>query len=566
MTQVLTLIKPRWWTFRKNGAAKGARTRLALFGIMGAGFWAGIFAVTFRVLSYFQSVEGFGDVLAHKLLSMVILTFFSLLIFSAVLTSLSKLYLSRDLNLVHSLPVASEKIFLARWIESTVDSSWMVVVYTIPIFLSYALVYRTGLFFYVDMVLVLVPLCVAASAVSALAVMLAVIILPASRVRSIFVFLGLAVLIVLYVTFRMLRPERLVDPEAFSTVLSYLQTLSAPSPPWLPSTWAYDSLLAALEGRTREALFHLALAWSFAGFATAVNLQLARLIYFRGFSKTQAALIRLFQSSGKGLQRLSSPLSGPTRAFVLKEIRSFWRDQTQWSQIFLVAALVAIYLYNFSVLPLEKSPIRTVYLQNLFSFLNMALAAFVLTAIAARFAFPSVSVEGHSFWIVRSGPISIRAFLWIKFFIYLLPLLVLGQVLIVATNLLLNVTPFMMVLSVITMLFLTPGVIAMGVGLGAAYPDFGSENPAQTVTSFGGLVFMILSAVFIGTVAILQAGPVYTLFMADINGRSITFFQWVWIVGSFALAFVLCVLALVLPMRFGISRLDLPDASDCPPQ
>ena len=557
MRQVITLIKPRWWTFRKNSGGKGTGMRLALFGALGGAFWAGIFAGTYRVLRYFQGVEGFGDVLAHKLLSMTILTFFSLLIFSSILTALSKLYLSRDLNLVHSLPVSSEKIFLARWMESTVDSSWMVAVYTIPIFLSYALVYGTGPLFYLDIILVLLPLCVAASAVSALAVMVAVIVLPASRVRSIFVFLGLSVLIGLYITFRMLRPERLVDPEAFSTVLSYLQTLSTPSPPWLPSTWAYDSLLAALDGRTGDALFHAALSWSFAGFAAVVNFQLARLIYFKGFSKTQAALIRLFKSPKSRLYQALKPLSGPTRAFVFKEIRSFWRDQTQWSQIFLVGALVAIYLYNFSVLPLDKSPIRTVYLQNLFSFLNMALAAFVLTAITARFAFPSVSIEGHSFWIVRSGPISIRTFLWIKFFIYLFPLLVLSQILIVATNLLLNVTPFMMVLSVITMFFLTPGVIAMGVGLGAAYPDFGSENPAQTVTSFGGLIFMILSAAYIAVVAVLQAGPVYTLFMSDIYGRTVSALQWAWIIGSFAVALVLSILALILPMRFGINRLSL---------
>ena len=102
----------------------------------------------------------------------------------------------------------------------------------------------------------------------------------------------------------------------------------------------------------------------------------------------------------------------------------------------------------------------------------MALAAFVLTAVAARFTFPSVSAEGAAFWIVRSAPISIRAFLWVKFAIYLLPLLVLVQVLIVTTNILLQVTPFMMALSTVTVFFLVPGIVAMGIGFGAAYPEY----------------------------------------------------------------------------------------------
>jgi len=556
MKKLLTLIRPRLLSFKNSGGANGKRGRLALFGAFGSLFWIGIFVVTYRVLSYFHGVKGFGDILAYKLLSMVIMTFFSLLIFSSILTVLSKLYLSKDLLLVHSLPVSAETIFMARWIESTADSAWMVVIYTIPVFLSYGIVYEAGFIFYANIILSLIPLCISASAVSALLVMLAVMIVPASRVRSIFVFFGLFALIVLYVTFRMLRPERLVDPDAFTSVMAYLQSLSTPASPLLPTTWAFDSLKASLTGQPYRVLFHNALAWSFAGFIIFVELMVARAVYYNGFSKTQAAMVRLYETQGQFLYRVFSFMKGPSRAFVIKEFKTFWRDQTQWSQIFLIAALIVIYLYNFSALPLDKSPVKTIYLQNLFSFLNMALAAFVLTAITARFAFPSVSIEGSSFWIVRSSPIKISTLLWIKFSIYFLPLMILSEILIVATNLLLNVTPFMMVLSVITLLLMTPGIISLGIGLGAAYPDFASENPAQTVTGFGGLMFMIYSAGFIGVVTILQAGPVYSIFMAGIRNDPISFYQWIWIVFSFVIVAVVCWLALVLPMKFGILRLS----------
>ena len=87
------------------------------------------------------------------------------------------------------------------------------------------------------------------------------------------------------------------------------------------------------------------------------------------------------------------------------------------------------------------------YLQNLFSFLNMGLALFVLTAVTARFAYPAVSLEREAFWLVKTSPLSLRTFLWIKFFIYYLPLLILTEILIVATNILLNVTPFIVITS-----------------------------------------------------------------------------------------------------------------------
>ena len=66
---------------------------------------------------------------------------------------------------------------------------------------------------------------------------------------------------------------------------------------------------------------------------------------------------------------------------------------------------------------------------------------------------------------------------------------------------------------------------------------------------------MLLAAGFIAAVIILEAGPVYAVFMAGFHGRSLTSLQWLWLVGSFTLVFVLCVLAVILPMRFGERRL-----------
>ncbi|MFA6346536.1 MAG: hypothetical protein WCX34_10915, partial [Syntrophales bacterium] len=300
------------------------------------------------------------------------------------------------------------------------------------------------------------------------------------------------------------------------------------------------------------------LLWSGAAALGYLMTWIAGAAYFQGFSKAQTTAERLLPSrqgrGAAGAWLLGFP-SGPTRAFAVKEIKTFTRDQTQWPQIFLMIALIVVYLYNFSVLPLDKSPIKTFYLQNLFSFLNMGLAAFVLTALSARFIFPAVSTEGVAFWIVRASPVSIRSFLWVKFWVYFLPLAILAEFLIVATNLLLQVTDLMMILSTATVLLMVPGIVAMGVGLGAAYPDFQSENPAQAVTSFGGLLFMILCAGFIGFIVILETGPVYSVFMASLNGRGLALLQWVWLAISFALVILLCVLAVVLPMRLGERRL-----------
>ena len=149
---ILTLVRPRLLSFKNasffRGNKQGSLMKLLLFGGIGLAFWGGIFAVSFRVLLYFKGVEELGNLLAFKLLSMILITLLSLLIFSSILTSLSKLFLSKDLNLVHAMPISTYRIFLARWIESTLDSSWMVVIYLLPVFLAYGIVFNAGLLYY----------------------------------------------------------------------------------------------------------------------------------------------------------------------------------------------------------------------------------------------------------------------------------------------------------------------------------------------------------------------------------------------------------------------------------
>jgi len=83
----------------------------------------------------------------------------------------------------------------------------------------------------------------------------------------------------------------------------------------------------------------------------------------------------------------------------------------------------------------------------------MGLAGFVLSALCTRFVFTAVSAEGEAYWIIRSSPLKLRRYLWGKYIFFVVPILILAEVLIVATNYLLDVTLFMMILSSVTIGF-----------------------------------------------------------------------------------------------------------------
>ena len=134
-------------------------------------------------------------------------------------------------------------------------------------------------------------------------------------------------------------------------------------------------------------------------------------------------------------------------------------------------------------------------------------------------------------------------------------MLILGEVLVIITNNLLDVSSFMMVLSTVTIFFAVFGLVSIGIGLGAMYPKFRYENIAQVATGFGGLVYMIISALFMASLIVLESYPVYVFFMADLRNRAVNPFEWVMIIASFLLVLIILAFAIYKPMKMGMDAL-----------
>jgi ABC-2 type transport system permease protein len=195
-------------------------------------------------------------------------------------------------------------------------------------------------------------------------------------------------------------------------------------------------------------------------------------------------------------------------------------------------------------------------LKTAVSFANLALAGFVLSAVAMRFAFPAVSLEGKAFWILQTAPISLRTLLWSKLWLNLVPLLILGELLVFLSNLLLQVPVWMMLLSVATVFLLTIGITAICVGVGALYPKFSFDHAAEIPTSFGGAVSMIICIAFIGVAVMMEAWPIYVLAMRGLNpGQSTVPELWI-IAPSFLGVLALTLAAVIAPIRLGLKSLE----------
>jgi ABC-2 type transport system permease protein len=295
---------------------------------------------------------------------------------------------------------------------------------------------------------------------------------------------------------RFIQPERLLRVESLPDVTGFFATLQSPITPMLPSFWAGEILFASLQG-VRDPLHGVALWTTACAFTVMLSVASDRW-YFTGYSKAQEARKARFTKL-RFLDRLAAlvPMSVVRRNLLIKDLKVFLRDVTQWSQLLLLLALVMVYLYNFRVLDLDRIPYMSGVIKNFFAFLNLGLAAFVMATVSVRFVFPAVSSEGPAFWIIRTSPISLKDFLWSKFWTGLAPVLLLSLVLTVVANDFLGVDPFLKVVTATAIVFMAFALVGVATGMGARYPRFSADNATQVASSPGGIAYMIAAVSYI---------------------------------------------------------------------
>jgi len=558
MSQLILLVKTQGLILKHRVChlRRGVLLKGILLGTLALLFIGGDYLFFHRIFSYLGSIEEFPLFfilgLTERLLGMVFLASFSMLLFSNLLSLISTLYLSRDLGLLMSCPMKRGEVFFFKWAGGMLNSSYMVLIFSLPIFAAYGRVFEAGVFYYLMLGWIMLLFILTPAAISGVVSLCLMQFLPAKKTYQLLSTLGVICLVIIVVLIRLFRPEQLWNPGGAEDFVNMLDRITVPASPYLPSWWATKALLFARSGDYLSLSRHLSFMFALAMGTMGLLILVARKIYYEGWALAQESKKRPRLREGTLLDRLlRGGLKGVNplwRALLVKDIKVFLRDANQWSQLFLLGALIFIYLFN-----IKNIPLPTPFFRNIVSFGNLGLGGFVLAGVAARFAFPSVSVEGRSFWVIRSSPINYRGFLWSKFFLFVVPLLLLAEVLVYFSNFLLKVDSYFMIMSLGTTLLMSIALTGLGVGMGAMFPRFEVENYAKIAVGMGGLLYMIISLIYIAVVIGLEVNPVYLHLSRQLDPR---LGGWAYSLPFYGGVVLISALVTWLPMRLGVKALQ----------
>ncbi len=459
--------------------------------------------------------------MAAKLMGLVFLTTYTMLVFSSAVSSLGYLYLDDDLELLFALPMARQGIRGWKAAQAFFNASVMVVLLLVPVIMAYQSARGGSGFEGIVLPFICLGLFVASPAAwgASLTVILARY-FPAKKLHQFLTMLGLVLLTILVLLFRLSRPEVLMNPKSSAAIEDILSSIALPAESSLPSSWLARSIVSAGEGDRARSLIYAGKLALLAAVSLAVLAFLVSALHPAGFTRSGTRTTentRTARARGSRLIRFLRllPLGKDASAVIFRDIKAFFRSPAEWGQLFILAALVVIYLFNVRYIPHEIAPFRVAV-----TLLNFVTLLFVVASVAARFAFTSVGWEGKAFFTSRALPVSPVKFVLAKFLFTSVPLALFSLLTFYSAGRLIDLKglPFAYFLgsTVLSVIFLT----SLALYMGSRSPMFDERNPARMLVTPSGFLYMFFSMIYVAAVTIISSRPVYAHYINMIGGTS----------------------------------------------
>jgi len=490
-------------------AVAHARLRLSLIVALSILLWFGmfwLFADGFRFLGTTIHDSAVYDAVIQSVLGMFFTALMVMLVFSSAILVYGFLFRGHDLTLLLSLPARRQRVFVQKLQETIFFSGWAFLLLGSPMLLAYGVVERAPWYYYVMLLPFLVAFAYIPTCVGAIVCLWVVNFLPRRR-HYVLAVAGVAALIAgLWIGWSIITGPQgtLLTPAWFQQTLARLRFGERHL---LPSWWLSSGLLEAAHGGWDQCVLFLSVLAANALLLGQIAVWGAGRWYGAAYSRLQTMTTARRRTHTVWLDRAMMrfplfPLA--VRLMLLKDVRLFRRDASQWSQFLLFFALLAFYFLNIRRFDAES---RTIGWDNMMSFVNLTVVGLILSTLTTRHVFPMISLEGRRLWLLGLLGLRRDTILWSKWVYSVVGSLVPCALLVWISDAMLGIPRLLHASHQGTCVLLCLGLSGIAVGLGAKMPTLREESPSRIAAGFGGTLNLVASSFYIVLIVVLVAMP-----------------------------------------------------------
>jgi len=458
-----------------------------------------------RGLDFINKTPLFGPLLTERLVYVLFFFFFVMLVISNTTITGMGLFRRKDMEWQVALPIPFRSLVIWKTLEGMALASWGLLVLSAPILMALGQLFHSGVVFYLAGVPALLCLVTISANLSTWILLLLV---RFARRWWWWPVIAMAAMLIGTALYRFwsFTPDSIKGTDLVANLHEVLKHTEICMHPLMPSSWVAEALFASGRGVKSQAAFFLLVLWANAMMSLVLTAYLGASVFYPAWNRVMYAVplmqarayelvwFRQPQSSGTSLWRWLLRLVRASHAVLIKDVRTFLREPTQWGQCLLIFGLLFMYTSNLRRLGYD--------LQNSFwtlviSHLNLLVCCLALSTLTTRFVFPQFSMEGQRLWILGLSPLSLVRVLSLKLRLIAGVLALLTTLLVVMSSLSLELPLPRTAFFCAAVIMLSYGLTALALALGALLPNFKEPNPARIISGFGGTLCLIGSFLFI---------------------------------------------------------------------
>jgi len=497
---------------------------------------------------FINALGGAGLIIIQNLFALFFLGLGLMLVFSSAVTAYSAIFRTEEMDFLVLKPLPIGHVLIHKYWEVALLSSWAFFFMVVPFIAAYAIFQHLSPFFAVWTLAFAVPFVMICAATGTIIAMVIVRWIPRGKWLWILLSVFLLATVGRYV-WDVIHEARHTD-ETQLVLNRLIPGMQLSSYPLWPSWWMAEGILSfARDNASRGVRLWLLLASS-AALGSILVEGVGRLTFYESwFRRAPATSARRSATSITGFERFLGFLAADTRAVLIKDIRLFLRDPMQWAQALIFFGLLGIYFTNLRNL---RYNLYEDSWRNVIAWLNMISVSAVMCSLSARFIFPQMSLEGHSFWVVGLSPMTMRRVLRAKFGLAFAALAIVGVVLTSISTNMLEIAAEMRVVAILISVAVAAAMAALSAGLGALFLDLRNRNPIAIISGFGGTLNLVLGLIFIFA-AILPFG---SLSHARLHGSLSDSHYYGWLTALLAYLGIFTAVTVFVPLHLGHRSLD----------
>lgn len=473
-------------------------------------FALGAYYFSLKSIEYVLETMKIGKFLLHEFFSIIFFVFFTAVNVGNIVVSYSTMFKSDEAQHLFSKPIPHGSIFTIKLLDNLFYSSGTLFLIMFAFFTGYYAYFNQspGTIVFI-LVFNFLPFVIISACLGVLILMMILYFSTKIGLKNVIIISTLIYLSAVFLFFEQTSPRTIVQEvmKNYPNIDFYFLNVLPEFVRYLPNNWLSSSLYWNSVGNSELTIYYSLFQFLIGIIVFLLTVTVGGKYYYSLWLKVPSirkSEVKKLVGKKKNGSKIKIKSISPFR----KDFVQFFREPSQI--LHLMVFLVLIIFFSSSIESVNSIIPKDFELRTIIFFSVQLFIILFITTLSLRFIFPQISLEGKSFWKIKSSPVHIKKLFFVKYFPVQLFVTIIALILSVFTNKSYDSHVYWSITAIIVISSVFIG--SLNFTLGSVFAMYNEKSPIRISSSKGASLAFLLSIFYMIFLLLLLYAPTLSSF------------------------------------------------------